>query len=42
MSITFSQQIIGAKLLLGFNWDNNFKLSIKKKKKKQQQQQQQQ
>ena len=29
-TITFSQQIIGGKLLLGFNWDNHFKLCIKK------------
>ena len=31
-STTFSQQILCGKLLLVFNWDNHFKLCIKKKK----------
>ena len=33
MSTTFSQQILGDKLLLVLNWANHFKLCIKKKKK---------
>ena len=33
-STIFSQQILGGKLLLVFNWDNHFKLCIKKTKEK--------
>ena len=33
MSTTFSQQILNGKLLLVFNWDNHFKLCIKKNSK---------
>ena len=29
----FSQQILSGKLLLSFNWDNHFKLCIKKNNK---------
>ena len=35
MSTTFSKQILDSKLLLIFNWDNHFKLCIKKKKNQQ-------
>ena len=35
-STIFSQKILSSKLLLVFNWDNHFKLHIKKKTKKQQ------
>ena len=34
----FSQQILSGKLLLGFNWDNHFKLCMHSKKKKKKQQ----
>ena len=33
-STIFSQKILSSKLLLVFNWDNHFKLHIKKKNKK--------
>ena len=32
-STIFSQQILGGKLLLDFNWNNHFKLCIKRIKK---------